>query len=208
MVRHHRIALVSVAALALLAPGARAGVPSPAFSEAPAFIVASPDGAFITNVIVREPSGPIRGSRVEIVFSNCVSFNPCPSPCADCTIDPVARSVVHYTDETGLAAFDLRVGASACPDALVAVRVLADGVQLSGATFASLDQDGDLGVTAADVARVQALLGSLDKRADFDLDGRVTAADVAIVEAHLGASCAVPTSARQSTWGTLKSIYR
>jgi hypothetical protein len=74
--------------------------------------------------------------------------------------------------------------------------------------FASLDQDGDLSVTPADVAMAQALVGSNDLRADFDGDYTVTAADVAIVQAHLGATCATPSGAQRPSWGSLKSIYR
>jgi hypothetical protein len=204
------LALVAtlLAALSPLASVAGAGVPSGPLSSSPQYIVGSPDGAFVADVLVRDIAlNPVSGSYVSLDFSTCAQFNYCVPACTDCTVDPVARTVHRFTDVSGHAVFNLRVGGGSCPDASH-LRVSADGVLLGSSRFSSLDQDGDLSVTTADVAQVQAVLGSHDTRADFDGDQLVTAADVAIVQAHLGASCAAPTTARKDTWGALKSVYR
>jgi hypothetical protein len=60
---------------------------------------------------------------------------------------------------------------------------------------ASLDQDGDLVVSNADLAIIQSKLGTQDATADFDGDGVVTASDLSYAQLHLGhtgASTGVP----------------
>jgi len=51
---------------------------------------------------------------------------------------------------------------------------------------ASFDQDGDLAVTEADLALVQAKVGTSDLTADFDCDSAVTSNDYDIAITHLG----------------------
>ncbi len=192
----------------LLAPAAGAAVPSPFNCTVPAFAVGSPDGAYVTRVVVRDiANNPLYGATVALSFSGCSTFRPCPSACTGCAVNVTAETVQLATDITGTAAFDLRIGGSGCPNP-PAVLVYADGIYLGTTNFASLDQDGDLSVTAADVAQAQSLLGSADLRADFDGDHVVTAADVAAVQARVGVTCNPPTPTRSRTWGTLKTIYR
>ena len=204
------VAIAAVVAFALVAPGtSSAGVPQPSTSTVPTHFVGSPDGLIVTEVIVRDLAyNPLRNVWVTLDFSNCAGFDPCPMACTDCTTLPANKIVARFTDAAGSARFDLRMGASGCPNQYNAFRVYGDGVILGSPSFASFDQDGDLSVTSVDVAQVQALVGSTDLRADFDGDGAVTASDVAIAQAHLGATCALPSAAHKSSWGSLKSIYR
>lgn len=76
-------------------------------------------------------------------------------------------------------------------------------------TFLSPDQDGNLVVDGADLAIIEAKLGSHDPTADFDFDGTVTEADRTIAQAHYGhlASGSGPVPVRRGTWGRLKSLY-
>lgn len=75
-------------------------------------------------------------------------------------------------------------------------------------TFLSPDQDGNLFVDGADLALVEAKLGTHDPTADFDFDGTVTEGDQSIAQAHFGhlASGSGPVAARRGTWGRLKSL--
>jgi len=200
------------AALALLlgaASAARAGIVSPGQCTVPVVFVGSPDGSLVASVIARDiANNPVRGASISLDFSGCAAFRPCPTVCTDCVVNAVTKFVSKPTDANGVAAFDLRLGGSSCPNPPV-VHVFADGFMLGGTpAFASLDQDGDLSVTAADAASVHALIGTGDRRADFDGNGIVTAADEAIVTAHLGATCDPTTPSSHPTWGALKTIYR
>jgi len=75
-------------------------------------------------------------------------------------------------------------------------------------TFLSPDQDGNLVVDGADMALIEAKLGSHDPTADFDFDGTVTEADLGLAQAHYGhlASGSGPVAARRGTWGRIKSL--
>jgi hypothetical protein len=75
-------------------------------------------------------------------------------------------------------------------------------------TFLSPDQDGNLIVDGADMALIEAKLGTHDPTADFDFDGTVTEADRNIAQAHYGhlASGSGPVAVRRGTWGRLKSL--
>ena len=85
---------------------------------------------------------------------------------------------------------------------------LTDGLYGTPASFASLDQDGDLDVTAADAA-ILAAKAPTDPTADLNGDGVHDAADAALLTAHLGHVCPqIATPTRPRTWGGLKLIYR
>ncbi len=185
------------------------GIVSPANCTVPVVFVGSPDGMLVATVIARDiANNRVRGAWIALDFSGCADFRPCPTVCTDCTVNVATKLVTKFTDADGVAAFDLRLGGSGCPNP-PALRVFADGYLVGFNTaFASLDQDGDRSVTPADVASVHALVGTSDRRADFDGNGFVTAADEAIVAAHLGATCDPITPATRSTWGRLKTIYR
>ena len=84
-----------------------------------------------------------------------------------------------------------------------------DGVILATpTTFLSPDQDGNLVVDGADMALVEAKLGTHDPTADFDFDGTVTEADRGIAQAHYGhlASGNGPVPVLAGTWGRLKTL--
>jgi hypothetical protein len=197
-----------IAATLLLVPDAYAqvGVPSAATSTIPTCIVASPDGAFISTVVVRDAAGtPVSGSKVVIDFSSCNLFAVCSFPCSGCTAYPQAHTVQKAADANGSARFDLRVG-NVCPNERVSV--YADAILLGTAAFSSLDQNGDLSVTGADMVRVQAAMITGDLSADFDCSGTVTIADLNIMQAHMGVTCNGVVPALRRTWGTLKDAYR
>jgi hypothetical protein len=202
-------AALLLAAFALVLPvAAIAAVPSPPNSTVPAYLVGSPDGAFVSTVTVRDiANNPVGGAIVVLEFYDCPDFKPCPTACTACLVNPYSRTITLQANAAGVASFNLRVGDSGCPNPPY-LHVYADGVLLGSTVFASLDQDGDLSVTAADVGIVISKLGSLDLRADFDGDQVVTAADVAIVQAHVGATCDNVTETRRGSWGALKTIYR
>jgi hypothetical protein len=198
------------AAVLLAAPAARAqfltGVPTAANSSIPVCIVASPDGTFLSNVTVRDiANNPIQGSRVVLDFSACGLFVPCTFPCAGCTAYPAAHTIAKFTDANGVAAFDLRIG-GACPNERATIS--ADGVLLGTSAFSTLDQNGDLSVTGADVLRVQTAQSNGDLSADFDCSGSVGPADLAIVQAHLGVTCNGVVPVKPRSWGMIKGAYR
>lgn len=196
---------VIVAAL-LLSPSAPAAVPSAANSTLPTCVVASPDGTFLSTVIVRDLAGnPVSGSTVVLDFSTCGVFLPCTFPCVGCTAHLPTQTIRKAADVAGVASFDLRMG-GACPNERVAIS--ADGVLLGTAAYSTLDQNGDLSVTGADLLGIQNAMVSGDLSADLDCSGTVDVADLAVAQAHLGVTCnGVVPSARRS-WGTIKGAYR
>ncbi|HUK62929.1 MAG TPA: hypothetical protein VLV15_06340, partial [Dongiaceae bacterium] len=207
-----RIALAVVLALAPCSSPAGAAVPSPAHNTFPQFVVASPDGALVTQVIMRDGADhPVVGDPITLLFSGCPQADTCSSGgvCAGCVPRGTPGSplqITKLTDANGVAAFALRVGGGGCDDPPYVV--IYDEFYFARVTFASLDQDGDMSVTPADLAHVHALLGTNDLRADFDGDQVVTTADEAILLAHMGAGCEGATPVRTRTWGELKSLYR
>lgn len=148
---------------------------------------------------------PVSASQVTLDFSSCATFLPCTFPCAGCTAFPASRTIVKFTDVNGVASFDLRMGGT-CPNQRVTL--YADGVLLGTAAFSSLDQNGDLSVTGADMLRVQAAQISGDLSADFDCSGTVTSTDLTIANAHVGVTCNGVVPAARRSWGTIKGAYR
>jgi len=195
--------LLAVPSPALAAGG---GVPSPANCTLPTFVVGSPDGSFTAQVVVRDVAGfPVASSNVVLDFSGCPQYHACNTVCAGCTPNPTYRTVAMTADAAGTVRFGLHMGGGGCPNPPI-VAIHADGILLGTSHYASVDMDGDLAVTTADLADAQALLGTNDPRADFDGDGAVTGADIAILQAHMGTSCTGPVPVRPSTWGSLKSV--
>ena len=204
------IALGTVIAVALtLAPRVYSqvpGVPSAARSTIPSCVVASPDGAFPSTIVVRDAAGtPVPGSKVVLDLSDCSLSVLCSIPCTGCSAGALARTVQKYADANGVARFDLRAGGT-CPNERVTV--YADAIALGTAAFSALDQNGDLSVTNSDVVRVQSAQSTGDLSADFDCSGTVTSADVAIVQARLGVTCNGVVSVPRHSWGMLKGAYR
>lgn len=197
-------ALLPCAALA-----APSGVPSAGNSTVPGHLLSSPDGLFVSQVIVRDfASNPIANSMVVLDFSGCASFHPCPDACANCTTSLGAKTVSKLTNAAGVASFDLRVGGSGCPNP-PAVRIFADGVPLGAVNFSSLDINGDFTVTMGDLATLRyVLIPAQDLNGDFNGDLVVNEYDEGIALANLGATCDPATPARRHTWGQLKTVYR
>lgn len=184
------------------------GVPDPANSEVPACLAACPAGDLVIVIVVRDFNNiPIENSSVVIDFSECPAFIICPPSKSDPYIyDDVSRTVRVLTDASGAARFPLRAG-GVCGTAN-GVFVFADGVLLANCTFASPDQDGNLSVSAADLAIANGKLGAADPTADFDCDGTVTAADISVVQSHLFHDCTGVTPTRPRSWGSIKVLYR
>ena len=163
-------------------------------------------GTLLFTVVVRDIAfNPVASSTVVLDFSRCPGATFCPSTCTGCTVDSPTRSVRKLTNAAGVATFDLRMGGG-CPTN--SVWIFADGVLLGQRALASIDQDGDLSVTAADLALLTTKLGSPDPTADFDCSGLVDSADQALLQNHLGSTCDTVVPVRPHTWGGLKIRYR
>ncbi len=199
--------------LALALPlAARANIPAPNSSTVDPVLVTSPDGSVIFHVTVRDfAATPVANSWVTLDFSSCPEVTFCATSCTNCNVNLVSRTVTVITNALGQSNFDLRAGggcAFAPGGPGVGVPVYADGVLIGRVTVAPIDQDGDLMVTAADVAVATGKIGGADPTADFDHNGTTDAADVAQVAARLGVRCPGPVPVLAPTWGRLKSIYR
>ncbi len=207
----NRVLLV-VGILSILASRAGAiGVPSPLNSSVDPCVVTSPDGTLLFTVVVRDlANNPCESSVVVMDFSRCPMVAFCPNPCTGCVTDPDARSVRKTTDAAGVVTFDLRMGGECAVDS---VWVFADGVMLGRRGCASLDMNGDLAVTDADVAEYSARWDSPDQSLDPGIDfycggGGGSHASMALLLAHLGSDCDTVVPVRPQSWGALKFRYR
>jgi hypothetical protein len=208
LARHFLHCVATVMVLGAMAGAARAssGVPSPLTSIVPHCFFAAPDNLNAAAVVVRDiANNAVAGSKVEIAYGSCAATNTCQDACTGCIVDWAAHRVYGFTNASGVAAFDLRLGGMCANEH---VSVIADGVVLANVPIASLDQTGDLLVTEADVAVVQGLVGTNDTSADFDCNGLVESADLAQVQLRLHTNCIWIDPVQHSTWGQLKSIYR
>lgn len=205
--------LAKVVALALgcaacFASPALSQTPSPAHSTAPHFVAAAPDGSIEMQLVLRDAADvPVPHHVVAVYFPDCTALATCAGGglCTGCSGTGLVWSI--ETDANGVARFAPRLGASTC--AAPAHIVFYDEFWVyRTAPLATLDRDGDLVVTLADLALVHAALGTSDASADFDGDGVVTTADEAILQAHMGAGCDGATGVRPRTWGSLKTLYR
>ena len=204
------LAAAALAAAALAVPTlAAAGVPSAASSTVPGCLHASPDGSLITVIVIRDvASNPVASSTVVLDYSQCTDFEPCAQlgpPGDDYVLDAANSRIIKTTNASGQAIFHLRAGGG-CQ--VYPIRVLADGVLMGSRPAASTDQNGDHVVDPADVAILQAKVGTSDLTGDLDCDGVVDSYDVSIQDSTLGSDCLDPTPARRQTWGTVKLIYR
>lgn len=195
--------------LSLLLPAATiagAGVPSPANSSVDPCLVLCPAGDIPFTVVVHDLSNnPVQNSFVVLDFSACPAFGHCVSMPPSLIVNEAAHTIGGFTDTHGVMTFAIPMGGICAGNA---VRVLADDLVLATRSLASPDRDGNLSVTGADLAAIQALVGSTDPTADFNCDGAVTAADVAISSQHLGHTCEGATPSRSRSWGELKLLYR
>ncbi|MFI5370200.1 MAG: hypothetical protein ACHQ52_01490 [Candidatus Eisenbacteria bacterium] len=199
-----RSAMVAFLLLAVASANAKAStdplqpkaVPSAANSTVDANLALCPVGHLSFNVVVRDAaSNPIQNSTVVVDFCSAPTVDICSTP--SCTF-------TGYTNATGVVVLNIAGGGTSAA-ALASIR--ADGVPLAQRAVASTDQNGDLVVTPADLAAIDALLGTTDKRGDLDGDGVVTAADVNILQAHMGHACGGPVHSRDHSWGVLKIRY-
>ncbi len=196
--------LLPVLAFAVLAPAARASVPSPATSSVDPCMIVCPVGDFGFTVTVRDlASNPIANSTVVLDFSQCPYFHHCILP-GNTTFNDVTRTVTGFTNAFGTVSFFLPMG-GVCPGNL---RIFADAVLLAQRTLASPDHDGNLFPDAADEAAITALIGTTDATADLDWNGVVDAADVAVFQRHRYHACPLVVPAQPRSWGSLKTIYR
>jgi hypothetical protein len=207
MLQRVRILLLGFALAVTPAAALASGLPSVANSTIPPCIYASPDGNFVTQIVLRDITNvPIAGANVTLDFSGCATYLTCSPPCNGCTGNLAQHKITAVTNAFGVANFDLRVG-GVCPNETVSI-IAVDVLPMGTRPFASLDQTGDLYVTTADVIRVSSLVGSHDTSANFDCSGTVNNADVALVQQHSGATCTGVVAAPHRTWGRIKSFYR
>jgi len=207
----NRLLPLLAAALAVpFASSAFAGVPSAFNSSIPPCLETTPGGNIVSTIIVRDlASIPIAGTLVVIDYSQCDGFVPC-APNGNglpdgYIIDPVARTIRMFSGPQGQAPFHLRAGGGCSGNG---IHIYADGVLLGSMHAASADQDGDLSVTAADIAAVHAKIGSADLSGDLDCNGVVNAIDEGLVTHYVGVTCLDPTEAQPRSWGSVKLIYR
>jgi hypothetical protein len=206
MLAHALLAALATAPGIVRAADTSLDVPSPQNSTVPVRILACPKADLHCGLTIRGYSGlPLAGSWVILDFSGCPGFVRCPLPQDPPVYDDAARRVNGFTNAAGFADFTLTLGRSCDADT---VRVYADGIFMGTVTLASVDQDANLSVDEADVARVTSALGSGDRGADFDGNGTVTAADVTFAQTHLRHYCDRVVPVRPSTWGSLKLRYR
>ena len=204
------LALTLVSALVadpVTAP-ALAGVPSPSNSIVDPCLVACPAGEVVFHILVRDlANNPVINSVVQIDFCACPGVTLCPQS----TTDPYQRvgacQIRKVAGVDGRADFAIRAGGLCANED---VRVFADGVLIAFRRVASPDQDGNLMVNFADLVLAKAKNPGFDRTADFDCDAFVTDADIAWLKPHGGDDCPLPdpTPAIQSTWGSVKVIYR
>src|SRR5215471_3531439 len=173
-----------VVAAPVCAGGARAGVPSPLRSIIDSCIVACPLGDVNFSVEVHQYNGqPYVNGDVVLDFSPCPSFHILvPDLPTQYQFFPYPSVVLKYTDSSGRAEFPLFAGGVCASMA----KVYCSGQLLKLRPAASFDQNGDLGVTDADLALIAGKIGTTDPTADFNCDGSVTQADYDIAAAHLG----------------------
>ena len=147
-------------------------------------IVSCPAGDSVYTVVVHDVLNvPVPNSDVVIDFSFCGSVVLAESdPPGQYLLGP--GTVLRTTNSLGRADFPLASGGTCAPGP---IKVYASGQLLGSRRFvASFDQDGDLAVTEADLALVQAKVGTSDLTADFDCDSAVTSNDYDIAITHLG----------------------
>lgn len=205
-----RLAVSTIAAFGLLAPIARAGVPSPGHSDVDPCLRVCPGGDMNFHVLVRDASGlPIAGAFVDIDLCACPGVTFCPYAGSEPYQVFGGCHAVRATGPDGVADFPLRAG-GLCSGA--AVPVHADGVLLATLTsVASPDQNGDAIVNATDrIVLLPKLDGPYDSTCDFNCGGYLDDGDRAIFETHVDTVhwCQVIVPVRPGSWGSIKTLYR
>ena len=147
-------------------------------------LVTCPANDSVYTVVVHDPMNvPVPNSDVVLDFSFCGNVVLAESdPPGQYVLGP--GTVLRTANSLGRADFPLASGGTCGP---AQIKVYASGNLLGSRPFvAAFDQDGDLAVTEADLALVQAKVGTSDRTADFNCDSAVTPSDYAIAATHLG----------------------
>ena len=170
--------------LVTLPPSASAGFADPATSYEDPCLIACPAGDSVFMMVVRNSGNiPWLYDDARLVFCDCQDFRLAPGThdyyraLSGCEISKYPAS-----DGSDGSVFFAVAGGGVCDAAGVYVA----GIPFAPRAVASPDQNGDWLVTSADLALVQAKVGTNDRTADFDCDGSVTASDASIAAGHLG----------------------
>jgi hypothetical protein len=200
------VGLLAVAAATLPVRVANAAPPYPPNCFVSRPLIACPAGDLTSTFILRTAINvPEAYADVSLSFENCPSVR-FPTPIGDESYVLAAGMLIATTNMEGRLELGMRAGGGCPADA---VPVYGSGVLIARRALASPDQDGNLGVTAGDVALAESKLGSADPTADFDGDGTVSSLDIQLVRAHLGhVAPGPPVPVASRTWGTLKLTYR
>jgi hypothetical protein len=209
---------VSLGACCAIASRSGASLPCSCNSTFPPVINSCPSGDIAYVVSVRDAAnGPVNNSQVVLDFSSCPSIHLCPAGPSTKYVLLTPTSVAVISDNLGNGTFWLEAGGSCAAGVQITASepgdptrpvLLTNGIDHLPVSFAGLDQNGDLAVTADDAAILAAKAPS-DPTADLNADGTHDAADAALLAAHLGHACAeIPTPSRSRSWGQLKVIYR
>ena len=201
-----------------VASPASAGPPDPANCSVPSVINACPNGDIAYTIIVRNAAfDPYYDSQVVLDFSGCPSVHLCSRSTKTRYAFLTPTSVAITTDNTGSATFWLEAGGACAAGVQVTASeygdptrptLITNGIDHMPVSFAGLDQNGGLSVTADDAA-ILAAKAPDDPTADLNGDGTHDAADATLLAAHFGHACAeFPTPSKSRTWGQLKVIYR
>ncbi len=207
----------------LLAPAtaAFAGCPDSHNSSVGPCLVVCPAGDAEFPVTVRFPTNdPVAGMSVVLDFGACPGFHLSPPNGTETYhSDSAGRFVWMYSDRNGMVLFHVRGGGGSGGMVVVSTcnSFLSDGtpdptpdsyIVLGSRTLVTPDQDGDLVVTAQDIAQVTNAVGTANASDDFNCDGTVTSTDVGIASAHLGHAGGGAVPVVPATWGSLKIRYR
>ena len=199
--------LAALIALPALAPRSVAAVPSPAQSDIDTCLNVCPAGDIPFRVTVKDAaSNPVANSFVWIDVCQVPAVHVCPG--ATCS-----QLAAGFTDASGTVYLFPHAGGVSPPPWGAMGNVYADGILLVSRVVGSPDQDGDLTVTAADLAIGAGKLGLADPTLDLNCDrlyatGVITDYDLDLQAAHLGHVCSGPTPTRGRSWGELKIRYR
>jgi hypothetical protein len=180
-----RSALFALVTIVLCSAPALGGVPSATESDVDPCIITCPAGDSVFTAIIRHadrvPWDHVGDAELDLCGCPNLHFGPV---AADGPYTFNGCTVHTMTDVDGNARFPLAAG-GVCSGTSIPFYV--EGLLIRTlSAVASFDQNGDLAVTAADLAIIQSKAGTADRTADFDCDGIVTSNDYNIAAAHLG----------------------
>ena len=184
--------------MAVTALPAEAGVPDPTKSECETCLVVSPDGTFLYRLTLRDDANaPVADATVFLDFTAATGIVLCTES------DPNSDRMVEGTTNTaGVVDFYVRGGGQD----LNFVTATSQLVTFCLAQARSPDLSSNLIIDAADETLHQALASDA-LAGDYDCDGDSDAADLAEIQSRTGRNCS-SVQIENSTWGSLKAIYR